>query len=281
MTPMDIVVRAYNDMPVIADTLRGIRAQRTPSRILVMDNASEDGTRETAQRIADRVINVPAGTYVPGAVLNQAMEATESDRVVFLNSDCTPVDDQWFDRLLAGFDADRVAAVFGRQLPRPDCLPLFAKDTEDTFGDGSQQAGWKHCFSMASSAIRRSTWESMPFNPDIQYSEDVEWTWRARQRGFAVRYCPESRVYHSHNYTLGQWRRRQYGEGKADAGIFDWSAWDRSWLRYSGLPFTRQVLSDWKYAARCRSLQAMAHSPALRFMQMIGRRKGFKDGRAL
>ncbi len=278
MTPVDIVVRARNDMPLIEETLRGIRDQQMPSRILVMDNASEDGTTETAQRMADRVIDIPAGTYVPGAVLNQAMEATESDRVVFLNSDCTPLDDRWLEALLAGFDAESVAAVFGRQVPRPDCLPLFAKDTEDTFGDGSRQAAWKHCFSMASSAIRRRTWESMPFNPDIQYSEDIEWTWRARQQGGDIRYCPESRVYHSHNYTLGQWQRRQYGEGKADAEIFDWPAWDRSWMRYSGLPFARQVLSDWKYGARRRSLQAIVHSPALRFVQMIGRRKGFKDG---
>ena len=278
MMPVDIVVRAYNDMPVIEETLRAVRNQREPGRILVMDNESQDGTTVIANELADRVINVPAGTYVPGAVLNQAMENTESDRVIFLNSDCTPLNDRWLETLLAGFDADNAAAVFGRQMPRPGCLPLFAKDTNDTFGDGSQQAGWRHCFSMASSGIRRRVWQEMPFNPDIQYSEDIEWTWRARQQDYAIRYCPESRVYHSHNYTLKQWFHRQYGEGKADAEIFEWTAWDRSWLRYSGMPFVRQVLSDWKYALKTGSPGAIAHSPALRFMQMLGRRKGFNAG---
>jgi rhamnosyltransferase len=278
MMPVDIVVRAYNDMPVIEETLRGIRRQRQPGRILVMDNESQDGTTDVAKELADRVINVPAGTYVPGTVLNQAMEATVSEYVVFLNSDCTPLDDQWLETLLAGFDAEDVVAVFSRQMPRPDCLTLFAKDTDDTFGDGAQQANWKHCFSMASSAIRRSTWQAMPFNPDIQYSEDIEWTWRARQQGGVIRYCPESRVYHSHNYTLKQWYRRQYGEGKADAEIFDWPAWDRSWPRYSALPFVRQVLSDWKYALARGAIGAVFHSPALRLAQMLGRRKGFNAG---
>lgn len=278
MKPVDIVIRAHNDMPLIEETLRAVRTQTVPAKVTVMDNASQDGTTAVAKKIADAVIHVPAGTYVPGKILNQAMEATTSGRVVFLNSDCTPLDDHWLEALLAGFDSDQVAAVFSRQMPRPDCLPLFAKDTEDTFGDGSQQAAWKHCFSMASSAIPRRIWNDMPFNPNIQYSEDIEWTWRARRQGYAIHYCPESRVYHSHNYTVKQWYRRQYGEGKADAEIFEWTSWERSWLRYSGMPFVRQVLSDWKYSLTNGSLQGIVHSPGLRFAQMLGRRKGFNAG---
>jgi len=275
---IDVVVRAYNDIDLIRETLEGIRKQKTPCRILVMDNESQDGTTEICEELADRVINVPAGTYVPGVVLNQAMRETESEFVVFLNSDCPPLKDDWLDTLLAGFDEKNVGAVFSRQLPRPDCLPLFAKDTEDTFGDGARQEKWKHCFSMASSAIRRSVWDAMPFSEDIQYSEDIDWTWKLRQKGGLIRYCPASEVYHSHNYTLKQWFRRQYGEGKADADIFEWTDWEKNWLRYSGMPAVRQVLADWKYALKNRSAQAFFHAPFLRFSQMLGRRKGFIDG---
>jgi rhamnosyltransferase len=278
MSAVDIVVRSHNDMPLIKQTLEAVRRQALPLRLLVMDNESTDGTAGIAQDFADKVINVPTGSYVPGKVLNQAMAATRGTMVVFLNSDCTPVDQRWLETLLAGFESAAVAAVFGRQMPRPDCLPLFAKDTEDTFGDGKRQANWKHCFSMASSAIRRKVWEKMPFNPALQYSEDIDWTWRARQAGYAIRYCPESKVYHSHNYTLRQWHRRQYGEGRADAAIFDWAPWERSWFRYSALPFAHQVMSDWTYAVRNCSLQAFFHSPALRFAQMTGRGKGFREG---
>lgn len=275
---LDVVVRAYNDIGLIEQTLQGIRDQKVPCRILVMDNESSDGTTAVAKRLADEVINVPAGTYVPGKVLNQAMRATTSEFVVFLNSDCPPLNPDWLETLVAGFNEESVGAVFSRQLPREDCWPLFAKDTEDTFGDGARQAKWKHCFSMASSAIRRSVWDAMPFNEAIQYSEDVEWTWRLRQQGGLIRYCAKSQVYHSHNYTLAQWKRRQYGEGKADAQIFEWSDWERNWLRYSGMPLARQVLADWKFAFKTRSVHAFFHSPFLRLAQMLGRRKGFVDG---
>ena len=273
-----IIMRSYNDMPLIADTLAMVSRQTIPFELIFLDNESTDGTIREIEKYADRIVNVPRGTYVPGRVLNQGMEISHGEFVVFLNSDCTPQNKWWLKNLLAGFTDDNVAAVFGRQIPRPDCHPIFAKDTEDTFGDGSRQKYWRHCFSMASSAIRRSVWEKIKFDEEVQYSEDIDWTWRARQNGYEVRYAADSIVMHSHNYTLGQFYKRHYGEGRAEAVIFDWSPWEQSFVRYSLLPYVRQVINDEKYCLSSFSLGACLYSPALRFAQLLGRRTGFKDG---
>lgn len=279
---IDVVMRAHNDMPLIRQTLDAFAAQQGEWRLVAFDNASNDGTREALDGVADQVIEVPAGQYVPGRVLNQAMAATQGEFVIFLNSDCTPQHVECLQNLVAGFESDeKIAAVFGCQVPRLDCWTLFAKDTDDTFGDGRRQQYWKHCFSMASSAIRRSTWEQIPFDEALQYSEDIDWTWRVRQAGWKIQYVADSRVMHSHNYTLRQFFKRQYGEGKAEAAIFDWTPWERRWLRYSLLPFGRQVLSDWKYCLSHAKPKAFLHSPALRMAQMLGRRKGFNEGMAI
>jgi len=277
MTKPNIIMRAYNDMPMISETLTALNRQNIAFELIAFDNESEDGTRQKLEKYASKVINVPKGTYVPGKVLNHAMRESEGEFVVFLNSDCTPQNESWLKNLLAGFKNDKIAAVFGRQIPRKDCKALFAKDTEDTFGDGERQKYWKHCFSMASSAIRRSVWEEMPFSEDIQYSEDVDWTWRARQKGYEIQYVADSIVAHSHNYTLKQFYKRHYGEGKAEAEIFEWQPWERSFIRYSLLPFVRQVVCDWKYCITKFDLISMFHSPLLRGSQMLGRRKGFKE----
>lgn len=273
--PVAVVVRARDDAAVISRTLDGLERQDAPYKLHAFDNASRDGTREALVQAGAAVVDVPEGFYVPGRVLNAAMSATQGEFVVFLNSDCVPCRPDWLRCLVAGFDAPDVAAVFGRQIPRPDCSFLFAKDAEDTFGDGGRQKYWRHCFSMASSAIRRSTWEKTPFSEGLEYSEDVDWTWRARRAGWKVRYVADSVVEHSHNYTLRQWRKRQYGEGRAEAAIFEWGRWERSWARYSFLPFARQVLSDWKFALRRGRLGPALFSPILRFVQMRGRRAGF------
>jgi rhamnosyltransferase len=278
MTPF-VVMRSHNDMPLISETLARLNEQDRDFELLCLDNESHDGTVEELRNYTKRIVNIPKGKYIPGRVLNMGMELTQGDQVVFLNSDCTPQGSSWLRNLLAAFGREpNVAAVFGRQIPRPNCHPIFAKDTEDTYGDGSRQIYWRHCFSMASSAISRSVWQSLRFNEDLGYSEDIDWTWRARQAGYAIRYVPDSVVTHSHNYTLRQFYRRHYGEGRAEAAIFPWSVWESSLLRYSLLPYVRQVVSDWKHCLSGGIWDGAFFSPALRFAQMVGRRQGFSAG---
>ena len=200
------------------------------------------------------------------------------DVVVFLNSDCTPTDASWLERLLAAGSDPAVAAVFGRQIPRPGCHPIHALDTERAYGDGARHRTWRHFFSMASSAIRRPVWESMPFDEALRYSEDIDWTWRARRAGFQIRYVPEAVVLHSHDYTLRQLYRRHAGEGRADANIFDWSSWERNLVRYSLLPWGRQVLADWRELGAMGQWKAAIEAPVVRAAQMAGRRAGFIEG---
>lgn len=278
MNPVCVVMRAHNDMPLVAETLRNLATQSRRFTLVAFDNASTDGTLEEIRKYTDRIQHVPPGAYVPGRVLNQAMAATEGEVVVFLNSDCTPQNDSMLDALVTGFADDKVAAVFGRQMPRPDCRALMAKDTDDTYGDGARQRFWRHCFSMAVSGIRRTVWEEMPFQEDLQYSEDIDWTWRARQRGYEIRYVPGAMAMHSHNYTLRQFYKRHFGEGRAEAQIFAWTPWERSLVRYSLMPYVRLVASDWKYCAAKLRLDEALYSPLLRMAQLAGRRRGFSTG---
>ena len=94
MTRPSVVLRSRNDGAWIAATLEQVRTQTIPCEVLAFDNASTDGTREILDRFADRVVTVPAGTYVPGRVLNAGMAGTTGEFVVFLNADCTPCDDR-------------------------------------------------------------------------------------------------------------------------------------------------------------------------------------------
>jgi rhamnosyltransferase len=262
-------------MPLLPQTITALASQKAPFAFIAFDNASHDGTREVLDRCADRVLHVAEGSYIPGRVLNLAMQQVSSDIVIFLNADCTPLDENWLQLLIGPFDDPNVAATFSRQLPRPDCSPLAARDTEAAYGDGSGQAAWRNCFSMASCAVRRSVWELLPFNETLAYSEDIAWTKMARDLGYEIRYVSTSRVYHSHNYTNQQWRKRQFGEGKAEAAIFPWSRWQRSLIRYSIIPMLMQILRDARYCASTGNLSALLHSPGYRFHQMAGRRQGF------
>ena len=145
-----VVVRTHAHDSWLEETLKKVRKQGLSTKILLMNNNRDGELEESCRSLVDKLVLVPDGEYVPGRVLNYAMEATGGPVVVFLNADCPPCDENWLENLLKPFEEPSVAAVFGRQNPRPDCFPPLTRDTEETFGDGKRQARWRQCFSMAS-----------------------------------------------------------------------------------------------------------------------------------
>ena len=279
---VSIIMRSCNDSDVIRGTLQMVRAQTyTNYELWNFDSTSTDGTLDiirefnTPQRIR---LNDPA-SYNPGRVLNEAVAATGGDILVFLTSDATPENEDWLQQLIAPLRDTACGASYGRQTPRPDCRSLFVKDTERAFGDGRVSAGWLHFFSMANSAVRRELLESHPFDTAIQYSEDIDWSYRMRNLGHGIVYVPDAPAMHSHNYTLGQSYRRHYGEGKAEAWIFRNGELSTSFLRYCLLPLGREVLRDLGWAVRRTSMDALLYSVPLRATQKWGRWQGLKSGR--
>ena len=274
-----VVMRSYNDIDVIRDTLDMLSRQRLQEfELWNFASRSTDGTLEVIQAFnePERILVNDPSNYNPGRILNEAVATVDADILVFLNSDATPCDEYWLEKLVEPLADPAVGAVFGRQIARHDCRSLFIKDTERAFGDGSESAAWVHFFSMATSAARSSVLRCFPFEQTIQYSEDIEWSYRLRRGGFRTRYVPDSVVTHSHNYTLSQSWRRHFGEGAADAFIFGSNEVSRSWWRCFLLPFAMEVLRDLRWALSHKSLDALFHSVPLRFTQKWARWRGMR-----
>ena len=280
MADVLIVLRCFNDVRVVGETLDAVYAQEGPSfRVVAIDSGSSDGSVEVLKRYPLQLIEIPLGSYVPGKVLNLGMRHGDEPLAVFVNSDCTPQGREWLSRLAAPFASDeKVAAVYGRQVARLDAHPLVAKDYERAFGDGSLAATWRHFFSMASSAIRRSVWEARPFDEAIRYSEDVYWSWQRRLEGWRIAYAAESVAMHSHNYTVAEMRKRFAGEGKADAAIYGAELVDPSLLRGCLVPCAAEIVRDALWTARRREWRAMFDSPVHRFVQKTSYRRGLLEG---
>ena len=279
-TPKDwprvsVLVRAYNDEALVGKTLSRIFAQwPSPFEVIVCDDNSKDRTREVAAKFPVRFVERPAGPYKPGRTLNALVREAKGDIVVFNNSDAIPCDSHWLEELVKPLLAERRAFAFANQLPRPDATMLVRKDSERAFGDGKVQATWKFFFSLASSATWRQNLIDVPFDEEIQYSEDVEWTWRnSRRKADPVKvvYCPASRVEHSHNYTLRELVRRFRGEGAADREIFG----DAPSLMRELMGAARETLRDLAYLLpRPKGWREIPLAPARRLVQRLAHWRG-------
>ncbi len=171
----------------------------------------------------------------------------------------------------------RAGAIFGRQVPRPDCQAVYAHDYDRCFGVPRESAHWEHFFSMASSAVRRRAWEEQPFREDLQYSEDDEWSRRLMRNGIEVVYAEKSVVTHSHNYTLPQAYKRSYGESYALAAVDTVQA-DHYTLPESLAAGMKDGLRDLSYCLRTGQLAQWPHALAVRAWQRAGKLRGFRDG---
>jgi len=215
-----VVMRSKNAAATIGQALSGLFAQVDVEFDLVaVDSGSTDGTLDIVRSFPCRVLEIPATAYVPGPVLNMAIETSQAPIVVFQNSDVLPTSRHALRHLVAAFDDPSVQAAFARQIPRPEAHGWVRRDYATAFPAEGAAPDWLP-YSLPFAAMRRSAWEQQPFYDAAWGSEDTDWGTRARERGWVVQYVPASVVIHSHNYTLRQLYGRRFIEGEADAFIY-------------------------------------------------------------
>lgn len=262
-------------MPFTPRTLQALKEQQ-PSlgEILFIDSGSKDGSRECAVEHGCTIIDILPGEYIPGRVINMGMRATKSALVAFVNADAIPLHADAVERLIEPLRrSPDMAATFGRQVARPDAERITKSDMGRAFGETAPvKTARGSFFSMAASAISRDIWQTHEFSETLQYSEDVDWTYRCSRMGYDIEYIPGARFEHSHDYSPTGTRKRHFGEGVADTKIFDLGPPDL--IRDFARPFVGTVVRDLKRG------NLNAHNLTTRYRQATGYYAGRKESSA-
>ena len=281
--PVSVVMRSKNDGAIIGATLKTLYDQDYPGGVEVIhiDSGSTDNTlAQIRARGPSKLIQIRAEEYVPGVVLNCGMREARSEWVVFLNSDAEPANRHWLSELL---DATRseahLGAAFSRQVPRPDCKAVYARDYDRCFGPQRESVHWDHFFSMVSCIVKRSAWEQHPFREDLQYAEDDEWSRRLKTHGWEIAFAPDSVAIHSHNYTLREAYKRAYGDTFAGAATKSQVRLrPTDWVYGVAFAAMRDAAQDLAWCRRQRRLREWPHAVGVRLAQRLGKTIGFRKG---
>jgi rhamnosyltransferase len=277
---VSIIIRSFNEGWALRQTLPALQAQDYRNwELIVIDSGSTDDSVELIRKAQPRhFIQIEPGDYHAPRVMNHGMRLARSNFVIFLNADATPQDSQWLRPLVRMLLNPNVAAVFGRQVPRPGCQAVFARDYETCFGS-QHTTGRRNCFfSMVSSGIRKDIWARRGFNEALRYSEDAEYTRWCRAHCYHVIYEPASCVIHSHNYTPAQTARRSFGEGRAEAAMWGGNPQLYNFLRTVLLGWANDVRRDLAFCLRHHRLREWPHALHVRWCQRRARLAGFRDG---
>lgn len=277
---VSIIIRSFNEAWALRDTLAALKFQEHKKwELIVIDSGSTDGSVDLIRQANPRhFVQLRPEEYNPSRVMNRGMELASSEFGIFLNADATPQNSMWLGPLVNALQDPQTAAVFGRQIPRPDCRAVYAHDYERCFGPNRQSSEWEHFFSMVSSGIRKDIWAKRGFLEKMQYSEDDEYTRWCRTQGYRIAYCPESVVTHSHNYSPQAAYKRSFGEAKALAAVWTQSPARKNWPRTVLLGWLNDFRRDFAYCVRVRRLSELPHAARIRWSQRRARLAGFRAG---
>jgi len=281
--PVSIILRSFNEGWALRETLPALQAQDYKNwELTAIDSGSSDGSVDLIRMAAPRhFLQILPHDYRPSHVLNTGMGLARSEAVIFLNADATPQSSHWLGPLVAALHDPQTAAVFSRQIPRPDCRAVFANDYDRCFGANRESAGWEHFFSMVSSGIRRDIWARRGFLESMQYSEDDEYTRWCRSQGHRIVYCPESVVMHSHNYVPRQAYKRSFGEAWASSAMEAAHVSGFVWPKNLTLGWLNDVRRDLRFCLRTWRLREWPQGWRIRWAQRRGQLDGFKAGAAM
>lgn len=269
-----VIMRTRNSEDTIGEALEQLFAQDFKDFVLlVVDSESTDRTVEIVQGYPHEFLDIPPGDYYPGDVLNQAIRRSNSDIVVFVNSDVIALTDASLRHLVAAFEDPEVQAAFGRQAPRPEAVSWVRRDYAVSYPERGPAPAWQK-LSLPFAALRKSAWEQHPFYTAAYSSEDTEWGNWALSQGYKIAYVPEALVMHSHNYTFKEISARRFVEGEADAFIYG--------ERFSLLDASRRYLAvsarDLAWYVKHLDILGIPSIPVRRFIYQWAYYKGRKFG---
>ena len=225
-----VVILTFNGEEFLVDLLDSLKGQETQYsfEVLVIDSGSKDATIDIVKKYDEvRLIEISNKDFGHGKTRNFAVEQSDSQFVAFLTQDAVPAGPHWLDGLLEPFNLfEKVSCVFGKQIPRPDCVVPVKREVDSvfrSFGDDASISIQRKSeitkrfniinafMSDVNSAVRKECVLEVPFR-DLNYAEDQALGTDHLNHGWMKAYAPLGSVYHSHSYPLNKFFKRKIDE---------------------------------------------------------------------
>ncbi|MGI8586784.1 MAG: glycosyltransferase family 2 protein [Chloroflexia bacterium] len=220
---LSIVIVSWNVRPLLAACIASLTDEaQSATEIIVVDNASADGTADWLRRERPGVRLVANRENLGfGRGNNAGLEIARGERILLLNPD-TVVEPGAIEMLLAFMEAHPAAGMAAPRLLYADdrlqrnafrfpglaqvfldLFPLHARLLESRVNGRYLGEGHAAPFEIdhplgAAMMIRREVYEQAGgFDPVFfMYAEEVDWCWRIRSAGWEIWQVPTARIVH-------------------------------------------------------------------------------------
>ena len=227
-----------------------------PDTVLVIDSSSTDDTQEKVKAAGFDLLVIDKEDFNHGSTRRDAVVNNPNyELIVFMTQDAILSSPESFNNILAAFVDDSIAAVCGRQIPRPGAgyieahsrLYNYLSESSVRAFEDKAVLGVKTAFlSNSFAAYRRDALLKVGgFPGDVIFGEDMYVAAKLLMSGYKIAYAADACVFHSHNYSLRQEFNRYF-----DMGVFHaHETWIREEFGGAEKAGMNYVISEMKYLA--------------------------------
>lgn len=252
---VDAVIPAYKPGHDLRELVEKLLDQTVRLGRIIIINTDREFFDEKEYLIAPavEVVHITRHEFDHAGTRDMGLRMSDADYVLFMTMDAIPKDNYLVEKLLSGFRrADNIAVSYARQLPKKDCNRIeqitrefnYPEQSRVQTSDDIKELGIKAYFcsdvcAMYDTSIYRSLGG---FKAPAIFNEDMVYAAGALDAGYAVSYCADALVYHSHNYTGRQYYRRNFDLGVSQADHPE--IFERFNVKGTGMQLVRKSLAQ-------------------------------------
>lgn len=213
MKTIDIICPLYNAEEYIENLHKSFIMQKKVkiNKIRYVLTESKDNTEEYLKNNNIEYKKIKKSEFSHSLVREKEAMESDSDVVAFVTQDVVIDDELWLYNLTKDIGKDNIVAAYSRQVTKYNNIEKYTRESnypaqsKVVSQDDISKLGLKtFFFSDASSAIDTNIFKKLNGydGKNLPISEDMYIAYKIINNGYKIKYCSESVVYHSHNFTL-------------------------------------------------------------------------------
>ncbi len=235
-TIVDVIIPVYHPDEKLLELLKSLKSQSLrPAHIILLHTVAEGAEAnqdweklgisraELEEQIPQLMIReIPQKEFDHGKTRDLGVQLSSAPLFMMMTQDAIPQDHQLIELMQKSMAAD-IAAVYAKQLPNRDCneperytrhFNYPSTSRKKTLADLPELGIKTYFCSNVCAMYQRSVYDKLGgFLKHTIFNEDMIYAGTAVKAGYAIYYCAEAAVIHSHNYSAGMLLRRSFDIG--------------------------------------------------------------------
>ena len=229
---VSIIIRTLNESKYLGELLLKIKKQEKNNfdiEVVIVDSGSTDGTLKIAEDHGCKITFINKEDFTFGRSINIGSEFANGDILVYVSGHCIPCEKTWLRDIISPILLNDCGYSYGGQLGRDTTKYSETKIFKKYFPSISAIPQEGFFAIMQTQQLIETVWSKYKFNEEITGLEDIDLAKRYFMDGGKIAYVAEASVFHIHDESWHQTRRRYEREAMAmqrimpeiHVGLFD------------------------------------------------------------